>query len=190
MIIKRYLGVVATSAMILASGSVSAGSLANTPEELLSMLASASLVTPEEYKQRIAAAASKDTFWVEQSFLPQTVDEATDPYRDITAKKIEQYNNELVEFSRKSKADGELLWGRVQGTKYERMAFDWAEAKLKSFGFDQVYHDKMPSGAHQWRPTRNELKVTSAPSVKGFKPYRFNSAAGKGIAGTECGTAP
>ena len=45
-----------------------------------------------------------------------------DPYTGIKGDAIHEDLEALTEFSRESKRDGNLLWGRIQGTKYERRA--------------------------------------------------------------------
>ncbi len=48
----------------------------------------------------------------------QRVDETEDGYRDIDAQDIQRSLDTLTDISLQSKRDGELLWGRIQGTKY------------------------------------------------------------------------
>ena len=178
--VKKYLYTCMLSALALTSqpafSNEKSGALADTPEELVRIISDAAFVTPDEYRLRKAAAAENEAFRLEQQALPQTIDEATDPYNEILASDLQQYTDEVVSFARMSKDSGELLWGRVQGTEWERMSLDWAEEKLKSFGYQNVHHDKFPSGQEQWRPTKNEVKVVSAPAIDGFEPYEFKSA--------------
>lgn len=167
-----------TTLLLVASSSVYAnsGTLADTPEELINLISNAAFVPPEAYLERKRTALEQNSFIVSQRHIEQKLDEKTDPRNSITAADLKQWSNELVSFSLQSRDDGDILWGRVQGTKYERMGLDWAEAKLKSFGIDKVYHDTFPSGQEQWRPTVNELVITSTGAEKDFKPYTLQSA--------------
>ncbi|MGL6313755.1 M28 family peptidase [Vibrio sp. WXL103] len=152
------------------------GSMADSPEALIQLLSEAAFVPTEEYKLRYQDALESASFVVPQRSLPQVLDESTDPRNTITAQEIEGYADELIDFAKQSRDDGEILWGRIQGTKYERMALDWAEDKLNKFGFEHIYHDKFPSGQAQWRPTKNDLKVVSAASIEEGSTYTVRSA--------------
>ncbi|MDG1207357.1 MAG: hypothetical protein P8N51_18455, partial [Pseudomonadales bacterium] len=60
------------------------------------------------------------------------------------------YLDHLTGISIKSKNDGNLIWGRVQGTKYESEASHYVEGKLKELGFTDVRKDKVPARRPLW----------------------------------------
>lgn len=150
--------------------------LATTPEALIEMLAEKSFLSPEEYDQKLRSERSEHFYSMGIEQLPQLLPADTDPRRGITADQIEDYANVLTEISRESKLDGEILWGRIQGTKYERKALQWITNELKSMGLKQVHHDSFPSGFPQWRPTMNDLSVVAAPGFEEGERYEFNDA--------------
>ena len=86
---------------------------------------------------------------------------------------MQSYADVLSGIAIQSRKDGAILWGRIQGTKYERQAHDWIYQKLKSFGIEDVRHDKFPSGFPQWRPTTCDLEITAAPSFADQQRYQF-----------------
>jgi len=104
------------------------------------------------------------------------LDEATDPRKDIKAEDIQTYIDKLTDISLQSKRDGELLWGRIQGTKYERQASEWIEQELKSFGFKDVRKDKIPARRLLWRLDELALKIAQAPSFEKGESYTFENA--------------
>ena len=55
-----------------------------------------------------------------------------------TARSLKTFVNEITAISRKSRDDGELLWGRIAGTKYDDMAEALVESKFKEFGLTDV----------------------------------------------------
>lgn len=85
--------------------------------------------------------------------------------KKLSIKDVNSYLQKITEPALLSKADGELLWGRVQGTKYEKMAHDYIEQELFAMGMDEVHHDRFPSSVPLWRPTKNELLVTQAETL-------------------------
>jgi hypothetical protein len=150
--------------------------LATSPGALIEMLESVSFLTPEKYRQKIAGERASHIFPLGLEQLPQKLDEATDPRRGIMAGEIAAYSGALMDIALGSKRDGEILWGRIQGTKYERRTHEWIYQQLQSFGLEDVRYDKFPSHYPQWRPTRCELVVTAAPGFTPGQRYNFDRA--------------
>ena len=121
--------------------------LATSPGELVKMLENVSFMPPEDYREKIRLERGKHAFPIGLQQLPQTLDEATDPRADITAEELEAYAGVLTNIALESRNDGEILWGRIQGTKYERKALSWITEKLESFGLTDVHYDPFPSSS-------------------------------------------
>jgi hypothetical protein len=107
--------------------------------------------------------------------IPQTLDEKADSRNKILAKDIESYAMKLKGFATESKEDGNILWGRIQGTKYELKAHQWIRDELKSIGLKDVHYDEMNCQYPQWRPTRIDLDITSAPGFVKDEIYQFKN---------------
>ncbi len=150
--------------------------LATSPGELVEMLETVSFLTPQEYRQKITDERAAHVFPLGLIQLPQKLDEATDPRRGIKAGDLAAYGEVLKSIAEQSKDDGELLWGRIQGTKYEREAHRWIYQQLQSFGLEDVHYDKFPAQYPQWRPTRSELLVTAAPGFSPGESFNFEHA--------------
>ena len=115
--------------MVLSSATVAAEesdavenkqALATSPEVLVDMLEDISFMTPEDYREKLESERNAHAFPIGLEQLPQHLDATTDPRRRITAEQLEVYAGVLTDIARESKRDGEILWGRIQGTKYER----------------------------------------------------------------------
>jgi hypothetical protein len=107
---------------------------------------------------------------LDASFIRMPLPAGQEKYGGLDGEHIKQFDREIVSVSRKSKEDGELLWGRVAGTKYDDMVEGIVESKFKQFGLQDVhrqYFDLPP----QWFPTAWEFSATS-----GGKALRFESA--------------
>lgn len=163
---------------LFAAGPVYAGSedkqsLSNSPEELVRMLENASFLPPRAYRKVRDAAVAAHSVPLGLPPLRQAFPEADDPRRDISAVELAAYAEVLKEIAVESRRDGEILWGRIQGTKYERKALRWIEGRLHAFGIDDVHYDPFPSQAPQWRPTVNELVITAAPGFAEGQVFEF-----------------
>jgi hypothetical protein len=143
---------------------------------LIDLLANISFMPPDEYRDKYQAQLANHFFPLELEHLHQNLDQSSDPRRDITAAEIEQYAGELKEISLEAKRDGEILWRRIQASKYERKALDWATEKLRSFGIQDVRKDEFPARRPLWTLTVNELTVTAAPGFESDQSYRFFDA--------------
>ena len=170
-------------AVMGATGSLAEGdrtenkqALATSPRALLEMLETVSFLKPADYKQKIAGERAIHVFPLGLEQLSQKLDESTDPRRGIKAAGLAAYAQVLAGIALESKRDGELLWGRIQGTRYERKTHQWIYQQLHSFGLEDVHYDKFPSQYPQWRPTTCELLVTGAPAFAPGQTYDFDLA--------------
>lgn len=107
---------------------------------------------------------------LDASFIRMPLPAGEQQYGKLDGDHIKQFDREIVAVSEKSKADGELLWGRVAGTKYDDMVEGIVEQHFKAFGLQNVrrqYFDLPP----QWFPTAWEFSA-----VAGGKTLRFETA--------------
>lgn len=141
--------------------------MAKDPKELVESVTVPAFLPPDEYTRQLSEAADQRIFRVGVTHLRQPREIANDPRSKITASEIKGYADTLVEFAEQSRRDGNILWGRIEGTKYEQAAHSWIFSTLKSFGIDDVQYDKFPTYESIWFPTKNSLEVVHAP---GFDP--------------------
>ena len=80
-------------------------------------------------------------------------------YEQITGQEIHRYLRELTEFSQKSKKDGNILWGRLQGSKYEYEATKYVADHFRRWGLQDVNIERAPISKPVWRPSAIELIV-------------------------------
>ena len=107
---------------------------------------------------------------LDASYIRMPVPPGEQKYGQLDGEHMKEFVRAIVAVSEKSKADGELLWGRLAGTKYDDMVEGVVEAKFKQWGLQDVhrqYFDLPP----QWFPTGWEFSMTSGP-----KSVRLESA--------------
>ncbi len=151
-------------------------SMAADPGGLVKAVTSPAFLTPEAYRAAFAVESKKRTFSLGLKSLPQPLDESGDPRAGISAHQIKDYADTLVSFAEQSRKDGEILWGRIEGTRYEREAQDWIFSNLKKFGLEDVHHDRFPTYEKIWFPSANQLEVTAAPGFDRGHTHVFENA--------------
>ena len=70
-------------------------------------------------------------------------------YEKIDGRRIKEKDLEVVAISRKSRDAGDRYWGRIAGTKYEKMTAEWAEAKWRAAGLSDI-HEQQYDLPPQW----------------------------------------
>lgn len=87
------------------------------------------------------------------------------PETDFTQYK--KYYDKILGFSLESKNNGDILWGRVQGTEAEKKTLLFVKESLEKAGLDEVILEEFPCFEKQWKPTRCELTIkTGTQSIK------------------------
>ena len=158
--------------------------MAQSPEELLDALENLSFLKPAVLEAKMIELMNNHATTLGLQPIPQLVKESSDPRNSISETEILKYSDVLKEIALESKKDGEILWGRIQATKYERKSHDWIFNTLKSMGIEDVHHDKFPTQFPQWRPTACDLEVVAAPTFKAGETYIFKDAITAFISGT------
>jgi hypothetical protein len=65
-------------------------------------------------------------------------------YEKIDGSHIKDMDIEVTKISLRSRDDGNKYWGRIAGTKYEKMTAEWAEAKWRQFGLTDIHEQQYP----------------------------------------------
>ena len=89
-------------------------------------------------------------------------------YADIDGSRMKGLVNEVVAISRRSRDDGNKYWGRIAGTKYEAMTADWAEAKFKSLGMQDINRPSFDLRP-QWFPIDWSVSASAGGRTLTFK---------------------
>lgn len=104
----------------------------------------------------------EDSYWTPA--IPAT-DKA---YEKIDGHRIKEKDLEVVAISRQSRDAGDKYWGRVAGTKYERLTAEWAEAKWRGYGLTDVHEQEYALGP-QWFATDWNVTATDGTKTLSFK---------------------
>jgi Peptidase family M28 len=105
----------------------------------------------------------------EEAYLTLPVPAADKAYEKIDGRRIKEKDLEVVAISRQSRDAGDKYWGRIAGTKYEKLTAEWAEAKWRQYGITDVHEQEYPLGP-QWFALDWNVTATD-----GSKTLRFTS---------------
>ncbi len=113
-----------------------------------------------------------------------------DGYEDIKGEDIHRYLEELTQFSQLSKSDGNVLWGRIQGSKYEYQATQHVENYFREWGLDNITVERFPVFRPVWSPTAIELTIKGDDEQKDVRLMTAMTAWPSGATSEEGLTAP
>jgi hypothetical protein len=88
-------------------------------------------------------------------------------YAWVNGAEITKMEEEVVAISEKSRAAGDLLWGRIAGTPYDHMSADWVEAHFKSLGLE--VHREEQALPPEWFPTSCEAELIAGGKTIALK---------------------
>ncbi len=70
----------------------------------------------------------------------------------------------VTNFARESRANGELLWGRIAGMPAQKKTVEWGVAQLKSYGIANAHSEEFTYERGLWLPRSFEVKLNGDPS--------------------------
>ena len=85
----------------------------------------------------------------QDAFLELPVPAADLTYERIDGHRIKEKDLEVVAISLRSRDAADKYWGRIAGTKYEKMTAEWAEAKWRQYGLTDI-HEQQYDLPPQW----------------------------------------
>jgi hypothetical protein len=96
-------------------------------------------------------------------------------YEKIDGRRIKEEDLEVVAISRRSRDAGDKYWGRIAGTKYEKLTAEWAEAKWRQYDLTDI-HEQEYELPPQWFAL--DWNVTATDGTKTLTFKSLNPAVG------------
>lgn len=94
----------------------------------------------------------KDLFIPDDEYIRFPLPPGEEAYADVDAMAIKAKIGEITAISRRSRDDGNQYWGRIPGTRYDRMTQDWVMAEFKRLGLSDVRRQELDMKP-LWFPT-------------------------------------
>jgi len=90
--------------------------------------------------------------YAQQGFSPLRLEEAADvaSTADIRADELMGYVSDQVDISRQSKAEGELIWGRISGRRGGQMTTDYVLDKFREIGLEDIHLQPVTMPPQVW----------------------------------------
>lgn len=92
---------------------------------------------------------------------------ATDRYADITGEELRRSLLDITGISLESRAAGDLAWGRIAGTRWDKQTADYIKARFEELGLDRVWQEEFPIGSPdvKWSAVSLTLVGGSSPAA-------------------------
>ncbi len=126
--------------------------------------------------EEMSPAVRKHAHDLGSSYIRMPLPPGSEEYGRLQGDHMMEDINQIVRFSLKDRDEGNLLWGRVAGTKNDDAVEGWVEAKFNEIGLQSVhrqYFDLPP----QWFPTSWGLTAAGSGQTLNFKTARASGAA-------------
>lgn len=142
-------------------------------------------ITPESYQSAVRGMEGRFAKLYESP--PKFFSESTEQYPAIQGDRVFTFLEQLTEFSYDSRDQGDVLWGRVQGSNAERLATEWVATKFRDWSLQDVKIEQFPLTAGSWRPTSmsltalNEDGTTRLELVSAATAYPSGQTPEKGL---------
>jgi peptidase M28-like protein len=104
----------------------------------------------------------------QDAYFALPVPAADKAYEKIDGHRIKEKDLEVVAISRQSRDAGDKYWGRIAGTKYEKLTAEWAEAKWRQYGLTDV-HEQEYALDPQWFALDWNVTATDGSKTLSFK---------------------
>jgi hypothetical protein len=150
--------------------------LVKFPKLLLSVGISATTLCVAQSQSKNPSPLLDSSGHVRQdAYVSLPVPAADRAYEKIDGRRIKEKDMEVVAISHQSRDAGDRYWGRIAGTKYEKMTAEWAEAKWRQYGLTDIHEQEYPLDP-QWFGI--DWNVTATGSGKTLTFKSLNPAVG------------
>jgi hypothetical protein len=105
-------------------------------------------------------------------------------YAHVDGLKMKEVVEQIAAISRKSRDDGNQYWGRIAGTRYDRMTEDWVMEQFRTIGLQNVRRQELEMKP-LWYPDSWKAEVSFAGATTALKTtFPINGTVGTAASGT------
>lgn len=108
---------------------------------------------------------------LESSYVRMPLPPGEQAYGRLQGDHLKEFVKQIVAFSTKDRDEGNLLWGRIAGTKNDELVETWVENKFKEFGLQDVRRQPFDLPP-QWFPTSWNFTATGGGKTLKFPSFR------------------
>jgi peptidase M28-like protein len=118
----------------------------------------------------------------EDAYIRMPLPASERAYADIDGSRIKEWVKEVVGISHRSRDAGDVMWGRIPGTRSEAWTNDWVEEKFRSLGLKDIRRQPFDI-PRQWTPISWEFSVLAGGAAHTFQTVRPAMGSGATPAG-------
>ncbi len=131
-------------------------------------------LSPNDFSEATKGLHEKYHLTIEPSDVSRAEPSSEGAFAGIDGSNIFEYLRALTDISLESKANGDVLWGRVQGGPYERKASEYVKAKFDEWNLENVRLEEFPLSRGVWEPSavstsvrvgKEHIELTSAATA-------------------------
>ena len=116
-------------------------------------------------------AITRDAPDLESNYIRMPLPPGEQAYGRLQGDHLKEYVKQIVAFAIKDRDEGNLLWGRIAGTKNDVLVEDWVENKFKQIGLQDIHRQSFDLPP-QWFPTSWSMTATGGGKTLTFKTFR------------------
>ena len=117
----------------------------------------------------IGLPGNRDQLFVPESdYIRFPLPPGDEKYGVIQGAALKKTTEEVVAISEKSKADGNMYWGRITGTPYDKMTSDYVLAQFKKLGLEQAREQELDLPP-QWFATSWDVELITGGKTTSLK---------------------
>ncbi len=99
--------------------------------------------------------------------IPPRIPAGEEDFAELSGETLFQYMDEIVGFSRESRAEGNRVWGRVTGFPSARRTIEWAAEQFREAGLVDVAVQEYDASSDMWWAVDWEVKLLADPAFGG-----------------------
>jgi hypothetical protein len=107
----------------------------------------------------------------EDAYIRMPLPAGEHAYADIDGLRTKEVVKEIVGISHRSRDAGDVMWGRIPGTRSEAWTNDWVEAKFRKLGLQDIRRQPFDIPP-QWTPISWEFSVLAGGVARKFETVR------------------
>jgi len=118
-----------------------------------------------------------EKIYEQQGFSPLNLQENVEfrSTADITSEELMTYTSDLVDISRRSKEEGELIWGRISGRSGGRMTTQYVLEKFRDIGLEDIHLQPVTMPPQTWPDKASLTLLATTAAGEGTRDYAFKS---------------
>lgn len=107
----------------------------------------------------------------EDAYIRMPLPAAEQAYADIDGLRTKEVVKEIVGISHRSRDAGDVMWGRIPGTRSEAWTNDWVEARFRKLGLQDLRRQPFDIPP-QWTPISWDFSVVAGGVARKFESVR------------------